>query len=312
MRSWILPLASFLLAAALVTGCSDDETSPAPGIFSVSLSGLPVLPESLYYEAFARFTPALAHELDAVSFGAFKVDKDGNLLSLSGGPANFGLVDASDLSPVDIVITVRTPDDTTIGAPLLGGEVSGDDDEGRATLSTTYHDAVDADLTTAAGTCILATPSTSAIEADSTQGVWFVNNTNERLPSLSLPKLGEHWLYGAWVFNEGDTVAIGEFAEADSADSDGEGPAAGPDQGFNAPGSDFVVLPRNLADGESTVFVTIQPEEHADPGPGLGEVVPFPLRILELAIPFGVASDSSMILVRPTAPLPTGVITFTR
>lgn len=311
MRSWILPLASFLLAAALVTGCSDDETSPAPGIFSVSLSGLPVLPESLYYEAFARFTPALAHELDAVSFGAFKVDKDGNLHSLSGGPASFSLVDASNLNPTDIVITVRSPGDTTIGAPLLGGEVGGDDDQGRATLTTTYHDAVVGDLTTAAGTCILATPSTSAID-DSTQGVWFVNNSNDRVPSLTLPPLGEHWLYGAWVYNGGDTVAVGQFAKADSADSDGEGPAAGLDQGFNAPGSDFIAPPRDLADGESTVLVTIQPEEHADTGPSLGEVVPFPLRILELAIPFGAAPDSSMILLRPGAPLPTGEITFTR
>jgi hypothetical protein len=288
------------------------------------MNNLPELPSDQYYEAWARFpiSSPLAHLLDPVSLGAFTV-VSGSLRSLDGGPAQFTMSESRDLnSVVDIVVTVEAVDDTVIGPVLIGGDVAGSADEGRATLNTIYHDAILGDLTTAEGECILATPSTTPTD-DENQGVWFVtpnpNDPPNHLPSLSVPALGEGWVYAAWVLQglARTPVAVGEFAAADSADSDGAGPEAGPNlpgADFNVPGSDFVQpMPRNLDDGSTSVLICVAPGEgHHEGVEARPHNEPFPITVLELAIPLGAAPDSAMTLTRPTTALPTGNITFTR
>jgi len=328
MRVWILLLVS-IWVGGWVVGCGDDSVSPRPGQFSLSVSNLPQLPADQYYEAWARFpdsvaagNPLLHGELEAVSLGAFTVANDGTLWSLDGEtPAQFALSEPRDLNVVvDVLVTVESAlEDTVAGPAILGGEVTGNDDEGHASLTTTHHDAITdtmmtGDLTTAQGQCILATPTTSATD-DGNHGVWFVGNDDPpQIPSLQLPVLGEGWVYSAWITHEAEPVGVGEFSNPAAADSDSAGAEAGTDgEGFDAPGSDFVQpAARNLADGATTVLVAVAPAPHDH---GLSRLLhdePFPLTVLELEIPLGARPDSAMTLTRPTAPLPTGNITFTR
>jgi hypothetical protein len=322
MRSWTPPLAAVLVALGLFAGCGDDDDNPPEvGELTVSLLNLPALPESLYYEAFALFdTSTTAHgETEAVSLGAFLADGAGNLESLDGGEAVFEFVEQRNLSPSRIVVNVRVVADTSLGSPLIAGQVVGDEDEGRATLTAGDHHALNADITTAEGTCVLATPSTFLVDSDENQGVWFVEIVTQPQPgtnpSLVIPELGEGWAYSAWVLQSGEEIPVGTFSLASGPDSDGAGEGAGPDPGFDAPGSDFIVPPtgpRSLNDGETTVIVTIEPVESDHGLRALHLDEPFPVRVLEIAIPFGAASDSSITLSKPGVPLPAGTITFTR
>jgi hypothetical protein len=291
------------------------------------MNNLSPLSHEHYYQAWARFPIPVAHgDLEEVSLGTFKVAGDGTLWTLDGsGPAEFVLSEPRDLGVVvDVVVSVEEAaeavTDTIAGSIILGGAVTGSDDEGHATLTTTYHHAIldpkVGDLTTAAGECILATPSTAATD-DENRGLWFVSNDDvPQVPSLDLPTpLGEGWVYSAWIIRGAEQVKVGDFSDPAAADSDSAGAEAGPDSdGFAAPGSDFVQpAPRDLNDGTTTVVVSVAPGAHDEHGasPLLHEE-PFPLRVLEFAVPAGVRPDSALTLARPTTPFPTGSVTFTR
>ncbi len=323
-------LASSLLAAAiaasLVAGCGDDDPSaPQPGTFTVELDDLPVLPADQYYEAWVAFPippsraggrqgPAgapLHDELEAVSLGAFRVGEDGNLYNLEDGLAEFALAEDRNLSlAADVHVTVRAIGDTAHGAPILGGEVTGDDDEGHADLVTDYHDGFDCDLRSAAGSCVMATP-TDGAGTNETQGIWFTDANG--LPALDLPVLGHGWMYAAWAVAGGEARSIGHFAAANAADSDSAGADAGPLPGFAAPGSDFFGG-FDLAAGGVTVLVTAEPDAEGDHERGmkLRHEEPFPLTVLTLIIEAAAPARTPMTMGLPATPLPAGRVTFTR
>jgi hypothetical protein len=188
--------------------------------------------------------------------------------------------------------------------------VEGDDDTGRAFLTSFYEHALRANLLLAAGSCVLATP-TDEPGGNETQGIWFTDASGQ--PALSLPTLGEGWIYEAWIQNGGEFISVGRFRDESVPDSDGKGPEAGVEPGFDAPGSDFVQSGRDLADGESAVFITVEPAGEGDGGLARHEADPFPLRVLELAIPLNQAAREPITLNLPaSSPLPTGTVTFTR
>jgi hypothetical protein len=322
-----LALVATAFALSLVTGCDDDDpAAPEPGMFTVDFDDLPVLPADQYYEAWVSFPVArpagegaarragapFHDEFEAVSLGAFTVAADGSLLNLEEGPAEFALAEERNLNlAADVHVTVRAFGDTAHGALIIGGGVTGDDDEGHADLVTDYHDGLDCDLRAASGSCVMATP-TDGAGTNETQGIWFTDASG--VPVLELPVLGHGWMYAAWTVAGGEARSIGHFAAANAADSDSAGPEAGPLPGFVAPGSDFLASGFDLAAGGVTVLVAAEPDEHAghERAPALRHEEPFPMTVLALAIEAAFPDHTPMTLELPAGPLPTGRVTFTR
>jgi hypothetical protein len=321
-------LVAVVIGGGLVAGCGDDDepAAPEPGVFTVLLRDLPVLAGDQFYEAWVAFpvppardggrdrsTDAPLHdEQESVSLGAFRVVADGSLLDLDGGPAEFALAEDRNLSlAADIHVTVRAIGDTAHGALILGGTVRGTDDEGYADLVTDYHDGLDCDLRSAAGSCVMATPSDGP-GTNETQGIWFTDA--DGLPALDLPVLGHGWMYAAWALAGGDARLIGHFADAAAADSDSAGAEAGPLSGFAAPGSDFLASGFHLAAGGVTVLVSAEPDDEGDHAGGMARrhQEPFPMTVLALIIEAATPARTPMAMGVPAAALPTGRVTFTR
>ena len=310
-------LAAAMLAGAMLAGCGDDENPTPTGEFSITFTGLEELPAGHHYEAWARFPPPPPRGLRvehgdeiSVSLGAFQVTEDGTIESLEGGAVTFELAEPKDLNTVvDVVITVRESEpDTTIGSILLGGDVVGNDNEGHATLTTEYHDALAVDIRTASGSCVLATPSDGE-NTNENQGIWFSTPTGG--PALTLPVLGEGWHYDAYLLLGAKEISIGNFVRADTADSDGAGAEAGILPGFMTPGSDFPISALDLSAGGVSVLVAVQPGEHAHQG-FLAHGSVFPYHVLELDIPAGTLPRTAMALEVATEPLPAGTVSFAR
>jgi hypothetical protein len=308
-----------VLGVLWLPGCGDDDENPTPtGEFSITLTGFEALPAGHHYEAWARFPPPppprggirVEHgDEDPVSLGAFQVTEDGNIESLEGGAVTFELAEPRDLQQVaDVVITVRESEpDTTIGSILIGGEMGGDAQEGRATLTTTYHDALFADIRTASGSCVLATP-TNGENTSENQGLWFSTPTGGS--ALNLPAL-EGWKYDAYLLLGAKEISIGSFARGDTADSDGPGSEADLLPGFNTPGSDFLISALDLAAGGVSVVVALLPGEHEHEGFRPHGAI-FPYHVLELDIPASSPTRTPMALEVATEPLPAGTVTFAR
>jgi len=307
-----------LLSVALAGGCGDDDESPNPtGEFAIALTGFEPLPAGHQYEAWARFSHArpsggmtVEHGDEIpISLGAFQVTEDGSIESLDGGPMTFQLAEPHDLNPVDVVITVReSKPDTTIGSILVGGDVVGNDSEGHATLTTSYHDAFGVDIRSASGSCVLATPTNGDNTAEN-QGLWFSTPTGA--PALSLPVIEEGWHYDAYLILGTKEISIGHFARADTADSDGSGAEGGLLPGFETPGSDFLTSALDLSAGGVSVLVALIPAEHEHPGL-LAHGSLFPYHVLELDIPAGAPVRTPMALEVATEPLPAGTVSFAR
>jgi hypothetical protein len=189
--------------------------------------------------------------------------------------------------------------------------VTGDDHEGRATLTPSHALAVGADLVTASGSLVLATPSDG--EGDNeTQGVWFTDPTG--VPTLDLPVLAEGWTYHAHVFHGGHSLSLGTFGVSDEEDSDGAGTEAGAKAAFTAPGSDFLVSGHDFADGATTAFIVIEPaaDHHDEERAARRHDSSFPVRVLEATIPADAAARSSIALSRDALTLPSVTVVFTR
>jgi hypothetical protein len=300
----------------MLAGCDDDEsTAPNPTPFSFSFDGLPSLASGQYYEAWVSFPEESGRALHGdevrASLGQFIVTGSGEVESRAGGPAAFEYSGDEDLGfAVDVFVTVETEGDTAHGPALLGGAIQGDDSEGRATLLTSHHDAVGTDFSTAAGSFILATP-TDGLGTNENQGIWFTDPSGA--PSLTLPTLGEGWIYHAHTFHGGHSHSVGTFSAPNLEDSDGRGPEAGPEPGFTAPGSDFLTSAPDLADGATTAYIVIQPvgDVHEAEARVLHDSS-FPMRVLETAIAAGATPRQSIALGQRATPWPTGSVSFAR
>ncbi|MCA9589477.1 MAG: anti-sigma factor [Myxococcales bacterium] len=146
---------------------------------------------------------------------------------------------------------------------VLAGDIMRGYGYPRASLTISHKAALGTDFSTAAGSYFLQTP-TSPEPDDYAQGIWFLN-PGAGTPSLSLPTLPEGWVYEGWVVGADGPVSTGRFKVATGADSDGAGPAAGPNAGPPFPGQDFITPPRNLVGGK--VVISVEPEMDDSPAP---------------------------------------------
>ena len=249
--------------------------------------------------------------LDALSMGHY----EGWLISgdkkVSTGKFNIGdslnFSTDVDLSSVDkFAITVETEGDTDIipsGIIVLVGDVV----NGQSSSDLNFP----IDLSISEGTYILGTP-TDGNREDETSGVWFVS-----LPtvtkSLNLPDLPSGWIYEGWAVNQSMPLTTGRFADA-SADDLFNGFSGDKDPGPGFPGEDFIVnapegieFPIDLADGESLIVISVEPElMGTDPtGPS-----PFSIKPLVAMIPANAGDHVNYDLGLNKDSLPTGVVTF--
>jgi hypothetical protein len=167
------------------------------------------------------------------------------------------------------------------------------------------------DLTGAAGSFILATP-TDADTTDETAGVWFLDPTAGPGASLDLPTLPTGWVFEGWGVTQGSPLTTGRFTSVSGADL--SSPFSGPNPGPPFPGEDFlanlpagITPPVDLADGSSMIVITVEPDlGGVDPtGPG-----PFSIKPLVTPVAAGAAPHTSIALSQDLSTVPSGHASF--
>lgn len=258
-RFHALALSALFTAALAACGGGDDPAAPVPTTarLNLELTGLEDLGPSAVYEGWLMVNGA------PVSAGRFSVDAAGK-----PSPASFDLPIAQANSATAYILTIEpaTGDDP---APSVTHLVAGDfnADKSRAAVSIGHAAALGTTLASAAGSFILATP-TSAATNDDSQGIWFLNMVGGApQASLTLPTLPSGWVYEGWAVVGGTPVSTGRFTRATGADSDGAGPAAGPLGAPPFPGQDFIAPARVLTGG--TAVISIEPLVDNSPKPFL-------------------------------------------
>jgi hypothetical protein len=299
MRRALLAVVILAVVAALAAPAAARPSSTArPGhAFQIHLTTHQLVHlDGAFYELWTVFGS------QKLSAGAFNVDADGNLVDGFGHPARF----FSTRNPAHadaLVVTIEPSPDPDLGPSGIAILV-GMPHRHRASL------AFPVDLSTVAGSFILATPTDSST-SDETSGLWFLDPAGPG-PSLTLPALPSGWVWEGWGVTQGVPLSSGRFTEASGADQSDlfSGPLPGPP----FPGEDFlhnlpagVSTPVNLADGSSVAVVTIEPDlGGTDPtGPG-----PFSIKPLIGAIPEGAADHTSIPLQRDLSSVPSGSATF--
>lgn len=213
---------------------------------SLNLQGLEDLGPHAVYEGW------LIVGGSAVSTGVFTVDQDGHP-SQSYFPTH-----VSSLNNIDaFVLTIEPVPDTDPGPSavhLLGGDFAGS----AASLSIDHGAALGTDFSQASGSYILAAPSAGGA-AEYNNGIWWLDPAAGPDASLILPELPDGWVYEGWVASADGPVTTGRFTMPSGMDSDGAGPAAGPESGPPFPGQDFVNPPTDLTSGFAAV-ISVEPE----------------------------------------------------
>lgn len=256
MRRTMRKAVGILFTVGLMTGCGGDSpTGPdaAGGSLSLSLNGLESLGSGFAFEGW------VVVDGSPISTGVFTVDASG-----SPSRASFD-VDSGELARATRFILTIEPSPDPDPAPSATKYLAGDFNGSSASLSSAHPAALGDDFQTAAGRFILETPSSASDPTDYASGIWWLDPSGGPGPGLTLPMLPEGWVYEGWVVGPGGPVTTGRFASPVGSDSDGAGPAAGPDGTPPFPGQDFVD-PRSVLTGYAAV-ISIEPEPDDSAGP---------------------------------------------
>ncbi|HEY1551716.1 MAG TPA: anti-sigma factor [Kofleriaceae bacterium] len=245
----MLRLVGFTLVTSLwLVACTNSGGDQKT--VTISASTLPALGSGYDYEGWF-ITPG-----GPESTGRFTVDGSGNPTPATS-QVDTTIVDAATAA----VITIE-PANGGAGPSsthIVGGALAG----GAADLVVSYTSAVGTDFSSAAGTYILATPSTASDATDNDQGIWWLvppaTQGGSATPGLTLPTLPAGWMYEGWVASATGPVSTGKFTSVSGADADGAGPTAGPDAGPPFPGEDFIDPAMVLTSGFKSV-ITVEPD----------------------------------------------------
>lgn len=211
-----------------------------------------------------------------LNLGTFNVLPNGSAVDINGEPITFTMIpaDTVDLGrAVYSVVTVQkdqfvTPSNTVI----LGGPFTVTNDSVTAELR--FNDPLA--LGTVGDTLIqrrhrgymINTPSNSGANCE--KGIWFATPSGEStLPEVQLNS-GGGWQFRGWLRNKitNETFSTGVFFDPRAADLDGAGPCSGSEQGYNAPGQDWVqpgcANIVNIYDGNHEVFIVLEPRGRTD------------------------------------------------
>ncbi len=230
----LIVFASFFL---FITGCDYFDNGDTLNVskFETTISGLPVLPDTMTYVGWFQWenkTTLLkiaerVFVLGADQNGAISYASDKPLLSLQRAELFYitaerkAVANDSGLVPSD--------------RKLLSGSFS------YASSNLTISEN-SADLENIDGLFNLATP-TDSINTNELSGVWFVDSISTGPVSglKKLPELYSGWVYEGWVDINGQLISTGRFADPTKADLfSGYG---GSLPGFTYPGEDFLNNP---------------------------------------------------------------------
>lgn len=235
-------------------------TVAAAPVLTLDLSGFPALEGGFHYEGWAII------DGEPVTTGKFNIE-NGAVVTLEGTEMDMFDVAADLASATAIVITIEPAGDTDT-LPADTHIAAGDVVDGTAELSIAHPAALGTDFSDAAGTYVLATPSTDTA-SDELSGVWFLSLPGPEA-SLLLPALPTGWKYEGWGVVEGTPLTTGKFVDVAAADE--SSPFGGPGRMPPFPGEDFVAnapegvtLPTDLSGATIVISVESDPDDSDAP-----------------------------------------------
>ena len=246
------------------------ETDKLP--FELSVSNLQPLVEASTYELWVM------QDSKALSLGRFNTD-----LSGAGFLGEFKELEGELSNGDKVFITIESSadgDDEPSETIVLSGVVD-EDVEKRVNFDLPI------DFNQVSGNYILGTPTNSPEDLEA-YGVWFVRPGGQ-VASLDLPDAPNGWKYEGWIIRGTHRLSSGRFSQIDEADDfDGY---SGEQSGPNFPGEDYLVNlppgldePLYLADGESQVVVSFEPESEDGDPTDKGQTLPEPYIIFLSAL----------------------------
>ena len=271
--------ASLILIAALaVSSCGGDDDSvtyvAGTTYFEFVWENLDSLDNGYYYEAWALI------ENYAYSLGKFNINSTGNMIDTTGEIIKDNVL-SYDGVPwtyfTAIGVTIQELEDSTVSSRhFLGGTVT---DDAEALLSVDHEAGVNADLSGAAGSYILGTP-TDGANTNETSGIWFIDKS-VGIPTagLDLPELEAEggWIYEGWIKVNDKYYSTGTFYSTTTAD-DTSRYGSTEQLGHPYPGEDFLInapseltFPLDLRGKH--LMVTLEPEDDFDPDNPMGFIL---------------------------------------
>jgi hypothetical protein len=296
MRRIVGMFVTAVLAAGLFPGVAGASAS-RPYRIQLGASGLEPL-TGAFYEVWVVTGER------KLSAGSFNIDEGGSFVDGFGHEARF-FSSRNPASADAIVVTVEPKPDPDPGpsgiAILVGAPRKGS--IARLRFPARFGGA--------AGSFILATPTTAA-ENDGTAGVWFLDPAGGPGPSLDIPTLPSGWVFEGWGVTQSTPLSTGRFSSPTGADGSAE--FSGPLPGPPFPGEDFVAnlpggvtAPVDLADGSSSIVLTVEPDLGGVDPTGSG---PFSIKPLLTTVPVGTQPGMTVALALDLSSFPKGTASF--
>lgn len=258
--------------------CDDSGVIPKDGqagivVFKQLVSLKTLEPVDGMYNMWVLIADTLGNQR-FLNLGRFNVLSNGSLVNENGTPVNLA-IDPADTVDLARVINCRVTIEQTAAAfpgptVILGGAFTVTPDSVVAQL--TFNDPLalgvvgDSLLGTGVGRYyIINTPSNSGVDCQ--KGIWYTDlNGVSTLPDVQLNP-GGGWQFRGWVRNRltNENFTTGAFFNPQAEDLDGAGPCKGSEQGYNAPGQDWILSGcsniDHLFNGNYEVFIVLEPKD---------------------------------------------------
>ncbi len=254
----LMMLATAALLGVLLPTVASAQAAPVVTV-SESYSGLESLGAGFVYEGWLIIDGA------PVSSGTFSIDGSGAVVPITT-PTIPNAADATTF-----VLTIEPSPDPD-PAPADTHVLAGDFVNGIASLTIDHPAALGTNFSSATGSYIVATPTTSDT-TDEYSGIWFLElpgGTPPPGPSLNLPTLPAGWNYEGWTVAGGTPISTGTFTSVSGADDFGG--FSGPDAAPPFPGEDFITnapagltFPRDVSG--YPVVISVEPFPDDSPAP---------------------------------------------
>lgn len=259
-----------MLGAALLTACSDDESSSQnSGNLNLNINGLETLGSEFVYEGWLIVNGV------PVSTGRFT---DPELSSQSVPPQ---LLDSASafvltLEPADEEgVALAAPADSKMFTAVFDGDTA---EVSYATINAEY---ADLDATELTGYAFLRTPTDEPAgvpnNGNDEAGIWFGSPGMPPVADLALPDLSDNpgWTYEGWIVVDGTPYSTGTFNNPMSADDNAATSMVkgSSNDGPPIPGEDFIQNLENtgFAGGADlrggTAVISIEPVPDDSPAP---------------------------------------------
>ncbi len=285
---------ALLSSLTIFTSCEKEDEATTKNI-TVNISGLDDLGSDYVYEGW------LIVDGSPVTTGTFTVDQSGNLSKTS---YSVKITDADNATK--FVLSIEPKIDSDPG-PANTKILVGDFSNNTASLGT----GIVGDFSNVSGKYILATP-TDGMNNNENSGIWWLDPTSGTpVAGLSLPTLGDGWIYEGWVVINGTPVSTGTISKLAATDnaapySGSMGlPAPNGADGF-FPGEDFLnnapsglSFPVDISGGKAVISIEPVPDNSSNP---------FTLKPLVGDIPAN-AMDHQLYNMEANSNAPSGTVT---